>query len=80
MSLLRQSDFKRARPERSAGSFCILAHRIEAAMTQTTHPTKEQVRELMTRRAKSNEPPPTPDRIREELGWRMIKDERKARD
>lgn len=49
-------------------------------MTQTTHPPKEQVRDLMMRRAKSTEPPPTPERIREELGWRMIKDERKARD
>ncbi len=49
-------------------------------MTQTTHPPKEVVRELMQARAKSTEPPPTPERIREELGWRMIKDERKARD
>ncbi|HEY1180805.1 MAG TPA: hypothetical protein VGE56_00760 [Rhodocyclaceae bacterium] len=41
-------------------------------MTQTTHPTKEQVREHMRARAKSKEPPPTPERIREQLGWKLI--------
>lgn len=41
-------------------------------MTQTTHPTKESVREYMERRTWSPEPPPTPDEIRQELGWDLI--------
>jgi len=45
---------------------------LEPAMTQTSRPTKEQVREHMERRAQQNAPPPSPERIREELGWRLL--------
>lgn len=41
-------------------------------MTQTTHPTKESVREYLERRTWSPEPPPTPEEIRRELGWKTI--------
>lgn len=41
-------------------------------MTQATKPSKEQIREHMESRAKSTEPPPSPERIREELGWKLI--------
>lgn len=39
-------------------------------MTQPIQsPTKEQVREYAEKRAKSNEPPPSPEEIRRQLGW-----------
>lgn len=41
-------------------------------MTQTTHPTKEQVREYMDRRTHSAEPPPTLEEIRRQLGWDLF--------
>ncbi len=41
-------------------------------MVQTTHPTKEQVRALMLRRTRDHTPPPTPEQIRSELGWKLI--------
>lgn len=45
-------------------------------MTQTTKPSKEQVREHMERRTHEESPPPTPEEIRRELGWELIKDDR----
>lgn len=42
-----------------------------------THPSKEQVRQWMGQRQERREPPPKPDDIRRELGWRMIEAERK---
>lgn len=47
-------------------------------MTQTTHPTKEQVRELMAKNWKARVPL-TPEQARTELGWEMLKDEREAK-
>jgi hypothetical protein len=44
-------------------------------MTQTTHPTKEAVRELM---ARPRETPLTPEQIQRELGWHLIKAEQEA--
>lgn len=41
-------------------------------MTQTTHPSKEQVRTYMAQRQKERTPPPTPARVREELGWNLL--------
>lgn len=38
-------------------------------MTQTTRPTKESVREYMERRTLAEDPPPTPEDIRRQLGW-----------
>jgi hypothetical protein len=40
-------------------------------MTQTTHPSKEQVRQFMQRRRVDRTPPPSPDQIRRELGWHL---------
>jgi hypothetical protein len=40
-------------------------------MHQITHPTKEQVRAYMTRREVARVPPPAPDEVRRELGWRL---------
>lgn len=38
----------------------------------TTHPTKEQVRAYMAQRAGHAEPPPSPQTIREQLGWHLL--------
>jgi hypothetical protein len=40
-------------------------------------PTKEQVREYMERRQAEHTPPPSRDEIRRQLGWDLIRDERK---
>lgn len=37
----------------------------------TTKPTKEQLRSYLYNRHQSKEPPPSPDRIREQLGWNL---------
>ena len=39
---------------------------------KATHPDKQKLREYMDRRTHEAEPPPTPDEIREQLGWRML--------
>lgn len=44
-------------------------------MTQTTHPTPQQVRDWMSQRQAECKAPPTPERIREELGWQMLRDQ-----
>lgn len=36
-------------------------------------PTKEQVRAYMARREGARRPPPTPDEIRRQLGWRLVR-------
>lgn len=41
-------------------------------MTATTKPDKQVVRDHMAQRAKDESPPPTPEQIRRELGWRLI--------
>jgi hypothetical protein len=41
-------------------------------MTQTTHPTKEQVREYMAAPARKESPPPANEEIRRQLGWRLV--------
>jgi hypothetical protein len=35
------------------------------------HPTKEQVRAYMAEREADRRPPPAPDEIRRQLGWRL---------
>lgn len=42
------------------------------------HPDKLKVRQHMAERAKSKEPPPTPERTREILGWGLIEGERES--
>lgn len=42
--------------------------------TPTTKPTKEQLRSYLYNRHQSKEPPPTPERIREMLGWNFRSD------
>jgi hypothetical protein len=49
---------------------------IEVAMTKTTQPPKESVREYFDRRMHSEEPPPTLEEIRRELGWWLIAENR----
>lgn len=41
-------------------------------MTHTTHPSREQVRSWMQQRQADRTPPPSPERIRETLDWRLI--------
>jgi hypothetical protein len=36
-----------------------------------THPTKEQVRAYMLAREHAHRPPPPPEEIRRQLGWRL---------
>lgn len=45
-------------------------------MTQTTKPPKHLVREFLERRThpQQDDPPPSPEEIREQLGWRAIPD------
>jgi len=42
-------------------------------------PTKEQVREWQKKRIQEHTPPKTPEDIRRELGWDMIKEEDKKK-
>ena len=37
-----------------------------------SHPSKEQVRAYMAARESARRPPPTPDEIRRQLGWRLL--------
>lgn len=48
-------------------------------MTQTTHPSKEQVQSWLRRVVESREPPPSPEQIRRELGWHLVRAERDER-
>jgi phosphoribosylaminoimidazole-succinocarboxamide synthase len=47
-------------------------------MPQTTQPSKDAVRNWMQQRRAERSPPPTPERVREELGWRLVEAERKV--
>jgi hypothetical protein len=38
---------------------------------RVSHPTKEQVRAYMASRGRAHRPPPTPEEIRRQLGWRL---------
>ena len=40
-------------------------------------PSKEQVREFMSRRVAEHTPPPSRDEIRRQLGWFLLDDARK---
>lgn len=40
-----------------------------------THPDKQLVRDLMLQRQADRTPPPSPERIREMLGWKLIEAE-----
>ncbi len=42
----------------------------------TTKPTKHRVRAYLYERQRSPEPPPSPERIRQELGWAMVQRKR----
>lgn len=42
-------------------------------------PTKQQVRDWMQQRQAEHKPPPTPEQIRRELGWGLVKDAKLAR-
>jgi hypothetical protein len=51
-------------------------------MAKTTHPDKEAVRAHLARRvaqqrAPEHEPPPSLERIRQELGWHLLRNNRK---
>lgn len=46
-------------------------------MPQTSNrPTNEQVRSWMQQRQADRSPPPTPEEIRTQLGWRLVEAER----
>jgi len=44
----------------------------------TTHPTKEQVRYWQQLRNNSHLPPPTLEEIRQQLGWKMLQNNRRS--
>lgn len=41
-------------------------------MVNTAKPSKEQVREYLTRRQAQHQPPPTCEEIRRQLGWEPV--------
>jgi len=45
-------------------------------MVKTAKPTKEQIREYLSRRRAEHKPPPSCEEIRRELGWDPIETER----
>jgi hypothetical protein len=54
-----------------------LAICFEVIMTQTTHPSKETVRQYLDHRMHQRmDPPPTPEEIRQQLGWHLIPENR----
>ena len=42
------------------------------ALTEGVMPTKEQVRYWMAQRLKERQPPPSPEKVHEQLGWKLI--------
>ena len=44
--------------------------------TKVSHPSKERVRDYMDRRthAEDDDPPPTPQEVRDQLGWHVVSD------
>jgi hypothetical protein len=48
-------------------------------MTQTSKPSNQQVRNWMQQRQAARTPPPAPEEIRTQLGWRLIEAEREAK-
>jgi hypothetical protein len=51
---------------------------VEAVMNTLTKPSKQDVREWLQRRQSSNTPPDR-DRIRQELGWKLVSPPGKSR-
>lgn len=47
-------------------------------MIQTSKPSPQQVRNYIARRRTETTPPPAPDQIRAELGWKLIAAERRG--
>lgn len=47
-------------------------HQPAPVLLPATHPSKEAVRKHLEDRRAAHTPPPPPERIREELGWRLI--------
>jgi len=41
-------------------------------MYQPTYPLKQIVRDYMDKRTQADDPPPTPEEIRRQLGWHMM--------
>jgi hypothetical protein len=48
-------------------------------MTQTSKPDREVVRTWMQQRQASGSPPPSPEQVRIELGWKLVEAEREAK-
>ncbi len=70
MSILRLTTLK---PALTPRAFCVVGLLLAGGIMATvTHPTKEQVRAHMQRRAREHTPPPSPEDIRRELGWHML--------
>lgn len=42
-------------------------------MTQANSPSKFVVRKYLERRSQSTKPPPSPEEIRRQLGWQLLK-------
>jgi hypothetical protein len=47
-------------------------------MTHTTKPSNQIVRSWMQQRQVDRTPPPAPEQIRVELGWKMVEAERET--
>ena len=48
-------------------------------MASVTHPDKQKVRELMEKHRAEKTPPMPPEVIREQLGWKMIPENKAAK-
>lgn len=46
-------------------------------MTTKAQPTKQRIREWMHTEVAAHRPPPSPERIREMLGWKLIHPKKK---
>lgn len=65
-------------PALTTRAFLLRVTEVRQAMN-SSKPTKEQVRHWLDRQVSEHRPPPSPEQIRRELGWDLLKDERAGR-
>lgn len=47
-------------------------------MTPVNHPSPQQVRDWMKKRRAEKTPPPSPEQVRRELGWELVRNTKSA--
>jgi hypothetical protein len=68
-----QREFYSGFEHRSGGAPASTHLKARVVMANTTHPSKQEVRAYMQRRSHDAKPPPSPEAIRRELGWELVK-------